>query len=74
MSENEIKFTANIDRRSFLKGIAATGAMATIAAGQPSDAAQATPSAQVASSVNPATKSWKDKPDPIGAYFRRGNL
>jgi NADPH-dependent 2,4-dienoyl-CoA reductase/sulfur reductase-like enzyme len=63
MSENEKKLEVNINRRSFLKGIAATGEMA-ITATQTVDAVQA-PAAQGSSAVITATKSWKDKPEPI---------
>ena len=59
MSKNDKKSGTHIDRRSFLKGVAATGAMAAIAAGHPASAAQS-------EGVNKAsTKSWRDKPDPI---------
>jgi fumarate reductase flavoprotein subunit len=59
MSKNEKKSKAQINRRDFIKGIAATGAMATIAAAHPSAAAQST------SNEKTGTKSWRDKPDPI---------
>jgi len=59
MSKNEKKSGTHLDRRSFLKGIAATGAMATIAASHPVAAAQSAPEQKT------AAKSWKDKPDPI---------
>jgi fumarate reductase flavoprotein subunit len=48
-----------LSRRSFLKGVAATGAMATIAAAHPAAAAQP------AGEQKTGTKSWRDKPDPI---------
>jgi len=60
MSKDEKKSGAHIDRRRFLKGIAATGAMATIAAAHPASAAQSE------SENKAAAKSWRDKPDPIG--------
>jgi fumarate reductase flavoprotein subunit len=59
MSKNKKKSEINIDRRSFLKGVAATGGIATIAAGHPTLAAQS------ASENKASTKSWRDKPDPI---------
>ena len=59
MSKNEKKSGTHINRRSFIKGIAATGAMATIAAAHPTIAAQS------ASENKAAAKSWRDKPDPI---------
>jgi len=49
----------HINRRSFIKGVAVTGAMATIAAVHPTSAAQS------ASENKTAAKSWRDKPDPI---------
>ena len=59
MSENEKKSGTYIDRRSFIKGIVATGAMGAIAAVHPASAAQP------ASENTAAVKSWRDKPDPI---------
>jgi hypothetical protein len=59
MSKNEKKSGSQINRRGFLKGITAAGAMATMAAVHPSSAAQA------ASENKVAAKSWRDKPDPI---------
>jgi NADPH-dependent 2,4-dienoyl-CoA reductase/sulfur reductase-like enzyme len=59
MSRNGKKSGTQIDRRSLLKGVAATGAMATIAATQPPQAAQPT------SENKTSTKSWREKPDPI---------
>jgi fumarate reductase flavoprotein subunit len=53
------KSGAHMDRRSLLKGVAATGAMATIAAAQPPQAAQPV------SENKSSTKSWREKPDPI---------
>jgi fumarate reductase flavoprotein subunit len=47
------------NRRCFLKGVTATGAVATITAAYPAAAAQ------LAEEVKAATKSWRDKPDPI---------
>jgi fumarate reductase flavoprotein subunit len=59
MSENEKKSGTQIDRRNFLKGVAATGAMGAIAAAYPTSAAQS------ASESKASVKSWRDKPDPI---------
>ncbi len=59
MTGDEKKSKINLNRRSFLKGVAATGAMATIAAAHPASAAQAPAGSKSAS------KSWKDRPDPI---------
>jgi fumarate reductase flavoprotein subunit len=59
MPKNEKSSGTQLDRRSFLKGVAATGAMATIAATHSASAAQS-------ASENKATaKSWRDRPDPI---------
>jgi hypothetical protein len=57
MSKNEQKSAKSFNRRSLLKSVAATGAMATIAAAHPA-AAQAAPEAA-------KKKSWRDRPDPI---------
>jgi hypothetical protein len=54
MSKNEQKSAKQFDRRSLLKSVAATGAMATIAAAHPA-AAQAAPEAA-------KKKSWREKP------------
>ena len=59
MAEINLKSGEHINRRSFLKGVAATGAMGAIAAGHPTSAAQA------ASENKAASKSWRDKDDPI---------
>jgi fumarate reductase flavoprotein subunit len=59
MSDNEKKSGAHIDRRSFLKGIAATGAIGAIASVNPASAAQQ------ATGNKSASKSWRDEPDPI---------
>jgi len=59
MSKNDRKSGSRINRRSFLKGVAATGAMAGIAAARSGTAAQS------ASDNKAAAKSWRDKPDPI---------
>ena len=48
----------HFNRRSFFKGIAATGAMATIAAATPA-------ASQSSSETKTAAKTWRDKPDPI---------
>jgi len=59
MSKKDRKSGTYFDRRTFLKGVAATGAMAGMAAGHPTSAAQS-------ANENPATsKSWRDKPEPI---------
>jgi len=57
MSNN--KSGIRINRRTFLKGIAATGAIASIPATHPASAAE------TASGNKTAAKSWRDKPDPI---------
>jgi len=59
MSKNGKNPEARIDRRGFLKGIAATGAMGAVAAVYPATAAQ--PAGENRSSA----KSWRDRPDPI---------
>jgi len=59
MSEIEKKFGRQVDRRTFLKGVAATGAMGAVTVAHPTSGAQST------SGNNPAAKSWRDKPDPI---------
>ncbi len=59
MIGDDKKSEINLNRRSFLKGVAATGAMATIAAAHPTAAAQAPVENKT------AAKSWKDRPDPI---------
>jgi fumarate reductase flavoprotein subunit len=59
MSENEKKAGVDIHRRSFLKGIAVTGAMSAMAAVHPASGAQ--PPGENKSGV----KSWRDRPDPI---------
>jgi len=53
------KSERSLDRRTFLKGVTAAGAMGAIAAANPISAAQS------ASENNASVKSWKDKPDPI---------
>jgi len=53
MPGKEKKSEAQINRRGFLKGVAATSAIATVA------------DAQSASENKAATKSWRDRPDPI---------
>jgi fumarate reductase flavoprotein subunit len=58
-----MKLGTQLDRRDLLKSVAATGAMATIAAVHPASAAQA------ASDNKATTKSWRDKPDPIDEGF-----
>jgi succinate dehydrogenase/fumarate reductase flavoprotein subunit len=50
---------AKVNRRGFLKGIAATGAMATISAAHPGAALPST------GEEKSAAKTWRDKPDPI---------
>jgi hypothetical protein len=59
MSRKDKKSAAHINRRSFLKGVAATGAMSAIAAAHPA------PAAQSANENKASEKSWRDKPDPI---------
>jgi fumarate reductase flavoprotein subunit len=59
MSEKEKKSGSRLNRRTFLKGVAATGAMGAIAAANPTFAEQS------ANQNNTAAKSWRDKPDPI---------
>ena len=54
MSDDEKDLKANLDRRAFLKGVAATGAIAAI-----------TPAHSNAQTKTAAAKSWRDKPDPI---------
>ncbi|RPJ62943.1 MAG: twin-arginine translocation signal domain-containing protein, partial [Dehalococcoidia bacterium] len=56
---NKNNFKANINRRTFLKDVAATGAMGAIAAAHPAFAEQSVNQSQS------AAKSWRDKPDPI---------
>ena len=59
MSENKKKSGTHINRRSFLKGAAATGAMAAIASAHPASAAEP------ATGNKAAARSWRDKPEPI---------
>jgi hypothetical protein len=59
MFKNKKKFGTQINRRNFIKSVAATGAMATIAAAHPAAAAQS------GREKKTDTKSWRDKPDPI---------
>jgi fumarate reductase flavoprotein subunit len=59
MSRKDKKSAACSNRRTFLKGLSATGAMGAIAAAHPTSAAQ------MASENKAAVKSWRDKPDPI---------
>jgi len=59
VSRNKNNFKVNINRRTFLKGVAATSAMASMAAAHPTSAAQP------ANENKAAAKSWRDKPDPI---------
>jgi fumarate reductase flavoprotein subunit len=58
MPKNEKKPGTHFDRRSLLKSVAATGAMATIAAAHPA-------TAQSITEKKTAAKSWRDKADPI---------
>jgi len=60
MSEKDKKSAGHIDRRGFLKGVAATGAMGAISAVHSTSAA-----APSADENRAAVKSWRDKPDPI---------
>ncbi len=59
MSRKDKKSMGHINRRNFIKGVAATGAMGAIAAAYPVSAAQS------AGENKAAAKSWRDKPDPI---------
>ena len=59
MSRNDKKSIEGINRRNFLKGVAAAGAMAGITATRPSSASQS------ANEATTAVKSWRDKPDPV---------
>jgi fumarate reductase flavoprotein subunit len=59
MSRKDKKSAAYGNRRTFLKGLSATGAMGAIAAAHPASAAPS------ASENKAAVKSWRDKPDPI---------
>jgi fumarate reductase flavoprotein subunit len=60
MSKNGKASGTHINRRSFLKNVAATGAMATIAVAHPAIAVESAPEKK-----NTTTNSWRDKPDPI---------
>jgi len=57
--DDRTKLEARLDRRRFLKGAAATGAVAAMGAGVPAFAAKP------ASDNNASAKSWREKPDPI---------
>jgi fumarate reductase flavoprotein subunit len=59
MSEKQEKSEAKFNRRNFLKGVAATGAIGAISSIHPAHAEQS------ANQKNTAAKSWRDKPDPI---------
>ena len=59
MSDKKARLDVKVTRRGFLKGIAATGTMATIAA------AHAGVAAQSAADKKITAKTWRDKPDPI---------
>jgi fumarate reductase flavoprotein subunit len=59
MSENEKKSGTRLNRRSFLKNVAAASAMSAMAAAHPAAAAQS----DQGKAAN--TKSWRDKPDSI---------
>ena len=59
MPRKDKESVAHINRRTFLKGVATTSAMAAIAAAHPATAAES------ASENKAVTKSWRDKPDPI---------
>jgi len=59
MYRKDKEFVGRINRRNFLKGIAATGAMGAIATAHPASAVQST------SENKSAEKSWRDKPDHI---------
>jgi fumarate reductase flavoprotein subunit len=58
MSERNKKYQKHINRRSFLKGVAAAGATALVAT-HPASAAQTT------AENKHAAKSWRDRPDPV---------
>jgi fumarate reductase flavoprotein subunit len=58
MPKNENESAPRFDRRNLLKSVAATGAIATIAAARPA-AAHSLPEKKA------TAKSWRDKPDPI---------
>lgn len=60
MSEKTSKSGRRLDRRTFLKNIAATGTIASVAAVYPASEAQSANENKTA-----AAKSWRDKPDPI---------
>jgi hypothetical protein len=59
MSEKEEKSGSRLNRRGFLKSVAATGAMGAIAAAHPAFAEKSP------NQNNTTVKSWRDKPDPI---------
>jgi len=59
MSKKEKESVRRINRRTFLKGVAATGAIGAVTSAYPSSAAQS------AGENKDASKSWRDKPDPI---------
>jgi len=59
MSKNERRDGSLINRRNFLKGAAATSAIATL------ETARHTSEAKSARENKEAAKSWRDKPDPI---------
>ncbi len=58
MSSNDKESGIGVDRRRFLKSVAATGAVCAISAAHP-------PVAKSAEESKPAAKTWRDKPDPI---------
>jgi len=59
MSNNKNKSGTSLDRRTFLKGVAASGAMGAMAI------ANSTSTAQSAEEAMAVTKTWRNKPDPI---------
>ncbi len=59
MSEEDKKPAGDINRRGFLKGVVATGTMGAISAVHSVSAVQSR------SENRAATKSWREKPDPI---------
>jgi fumarate reductase flavoprotein subunit len=65
MSTIEKKSGPQFDRRTFLKSVAATGAMGAIAAAHPTNAAQSADDKKNA-------RSWRDKPDPIDEMLISG--
>jgi len=59
MPRKDKKSSACSNRRTFLKGLSATGAIGAVAAAHPVSAAQST------GQTTATTRSWRDRPDPI---------